>query len=157
MIEEITTKQFRGFSKEEKKEIESCKSMLEKDFAILCFNYDYLITYWEDNGIEPILDVLEKYCPFVKEQKELIIDACNEDEDVAYEIADFLESFIDIADKSDFIDMSFLTQAKKELHEFDFDELLDKMFNELIDGFSSCEVEVKIKTLITLKKCFTKK
>jgi len=157
MIETITTKQFRGFSKEEKKEIESYKSMLEKDFAILCFNCDYIITYYEDNGILPILNVLEKYCPFVKEQKESIIDACNEDEEVAYEIVDFIESFIDITDKSDFIDMSFFIQAKKELHRFDFDYLLNIMFNEIKDGFDSCEDEVKIKTLITLKDYFTKK
>lgn len=157
MVKEITIKQFRGFSKEEKKEIESYKSMLEKDFAILCFNCDYVISYYEDNGIFSILDVLEKYCPFVKEQKESIIDACNEDEEVAYEIVDFIDSFIDIADKSDFIDMSFFIQAKKELHRFNFDYLLNIMFNEIKDGFDSCEDEVKIKTLITLKEDFTKK
>ena len=154
MVKEKMKKQFCGLSNEEKKLIKEKKDDIKLDLSIKCFGYPDVYEIYYEDGLESILDVLEEHLPFIKEQKELMLEMYEETdgeiEDT--ELEDFVNDLYniigDITIDEKEINPKIFERAKVLTNDIeDYYSLFDELFDNFVDMLCNKSIEQKIEIL----------
>jgi hypothetical protein len=154
MVKEKMKKQFCGLSNEEKALIKEKKDDIKLDLSIKCFGYPDIYEIYCEDGLEPILDVLEEHLPFIKEQKELMLEIYEETDGEIddTELDDFVNDLYNIIGSLEIdaskINPKIFERAKVLTNDDeDYYSFFDELFENFVDMLYNKSIEQKIEIL----------